>query len=257
MSATASASAFPCFETPMTATPGAASVDAKTNFPQESELVNSELTNSPPTSVLISELIVKYFTNYSNIDMDIDRELVNQLLTISHNPIGGRAIHYIFEYQVFLVPPLYRNAKIKKQHAYEIVNELIRLGIVKKTQYKVSPPLRSMKGPKPRIYTLAHIELEGGMDSRIEEARSRYFETFERYDPDYRAELVKQDLTNTISQTAVDYFRGKGRYGKHQGPSRHQVVEYLKREYPDLEPIIRGDLSQKIVNKLYFEKFKN
>lgn len=114
-----------------------------------------------------------------------------------------------------------------KTQAYDVINDLISLHLLKKTLIEVEPPIPSATGRRPRVYTWAHIEVKDAMDPQVQEATRRYWDTFRRYDPEFQRKESTDSLLKAIGQSTVDYYRGRGRTGRHQRPEVLEVKRYL------------------------------
>jgi len=220
------------------------------------ELVTYELTKPSLESKLDAQLVVNYLTINGIIDIEIDEGSVNSLLTIISHKQSRKIFAYACQHKVWLMRNLWRTVGVTKTQAYEVINRLIRGGLLKKTLIKVNPPLRQMKGSRPRIYTWAHLEVEDAMDPRVQKARERYWETFRLDDPEaYRRKESTENLLYRISQLTVDYYTGRAQCGKHGTPDNRQIITYIKRtfseEIPDHWPHL-GRLAQDVGHTLHF-----
>lgn len=220
------------------------------------ELVRYELTKPSLESTLNKQLVVNYLTINGILDIEIGEDLVNPLLTIISHKQSQKIFAYACQHKVWLMRNLWRTVGVTKTQAYEVINRLIRGGLLKKTLIKVHPPIPQMKGSRPRVYTWSYLEVEDAMDPLVQEARERYWAAFKHEDPEaYRRKESTENLLIRISQLTVDYYTGRAQVGKHGTPDNKQIINYIKRtfaeEIPDRWPHL-GQLVQDVGHTLHF-----
>ena len=166
--------------------------------------MHQERTNSPSTSIPISEILWNQFTNYSEYGIELKEELVRQLRTIYFSTNEGRkVIDYIIKNPAFTVTVLRHETGVNKRTAYDCIEKIPWL--VKKTKHKVRHPNPRTRGPYPHIYTVI-----GANEEDIKKARSYYWTIQEKYDPAFQHLKKLKEISASIAHQLIE----KGiRYG--------------------------------------------
>ena len=219
------------------------------------EFVSSQLTNTTTTTILKRELLSQWLTDYfNNNSLVISEELVSWLWSNSRHKNWEKIFSYTRRYPVFTVRSLSRKMKLNDRCAYEIISKLRTKKLIKKTDYKLTPPIKNVRGAKPSIFIVASIRLSGSRDYRIEDARIRYYDTFNRQTTllGEGNNLYATDLQlKIICKFGTDYFTQKELYGK-QTPSKRDILSFLQNlpECKNMDPVDVNKSSQTVYNEL-------
>ena len=218
-------------------------------------IVSSQLNNSSTTTTLKLELLSQWLTDYfNNNSLVMSEEFVSWFWKYSKFKNWEKILSYTRRHPVFSVPALSHAMKINKRCAYEIISKLRTKNLIKKTDYKLNPPIKSVRGAKPRIFIVASIRLTGPRDHRIEDARIRYERTFNRQTTlvGEGNKLYASNLQlKTICKLGTDYFTEKGQSGKLTPPIR-DILYYLKNlpESSSMDPVDVNTAKQIVYNNL-------
>ena len=219
------------------------------------EFVSSQLTNTTTTTTLKRELLSQWLTDYfNNNSLVISEELVSWLWSNSRHKNWEKILSYTRRYPVFSVRSLCRKMKLNNRCAYEIISKLRTKKLIKKTNYKLNPPIKNVRGAKPSVFIVASIRLSGSRDHRIEDARLRYYDTFNRQTTlmGEGNKLYATDLQlKIICKLGTDYFTEKGLSGK-LTPSNNDILSFLKKlpESKETDPVDLNRTSQTIYTEL-------
>jgi len=143
---------------------------------------------------------------------------------------------------------------INNRCVYEIISKLRAKNLIIKTDYRLNPPIKNVRGARPRIFIVASIRLSGPRDHRIEDARIRYEKTFDRQTTlmDVGNKLYATDLQlKIICKLATEYYTQKERVGR-LTPSTRDILNFLKNhpESSDMDPVDVKTASQIVYNEL-------
>jgi len=219
------------------------------------ELVSSQLTNTTTTTTLKRELLSQWLTDYfNNNSLVISEELVSWLWSNSRHKNWEKILSYTRRYPVFSVRSLCRQMKLNNRCAYEIISKLRTKKLIKKTNYKLNPPIKNVRGAKPSVFIVASIRLSGSRDHRIEDARLRYYDTFNRQTTlmgDGNILYATDLQLKIICKLGTDYFFQKGEYGK-STPSTRDILSFLQNlpECKQADPVEVNKASQTVYNEL-------
>jgi len=195
----------------------------------------SQGNDKPPTDdsgripIIVNQMVDQYSANDYSIKKQLVSEVLDLLIEIPSIDVREELVNFLYEnitkgqYRplllyidrnlVFLVPTIWKTLKVSKQHVYTMISELKRLNLIKRTDYKVEPPIPGIKGTRPRIHIVNGVKLSGAMDPRIAEAKAKYHRIFETYSNlgENRA-LEQTQLVNLVNQM-VDQYISEGRFG--------------------------------------------
>lgn len=219
------------------------------------EFVSSQLTNTTTTTTLKVELLSQWLTDYfNNNSLVMSEEFVSWFWKYSRFKNWEKILSYTRRYPVFSVPALSHAQKLNKRCAYEILSKLRTKNLIKKTNYKLNPPIRNVRGARPSIFIVASIRLNGPRDHRIEDARIRYEKTFNRQTTlvgDGNKLYANNLQLKTICKLGTDYFTEKGQFGRNT-PTPNNIFYYLKNlpESSEMDPAAVNASSQTVYNEL-------
>lgn len=237
--------------------------DGDTVNVEDPTLVGYDPTNALHNYTIFEQIILCKHTNIILKELrERHPEIVCRWETILKGDRALETVNLMYEKQVFAIPTLIHELaktynetySTTKPYVYEVKTVLETERLLVRTPYKAVKPDPHLTGPKPFFFAWSYLELNGWNDPLLKRAQKEYNEAFAGL-LTVRDE-AKQSADNillTISREVTDYYRDRGQTGIHQAPSRMNVIDYLRTNYPNLQGPNIAEISQKVSQSLYKE----